>query len=39
MGCIAVSAPGVVIRNSKISCSGGYAVLVDDGGTRAAHDC
>ncbi len=34
MGCIRVSAPGVVIRNSKISCpssSSAYAVLSGDG--------
>jgi len=31
MGCITVRAPGVVIRNSKISCQGGYAVYVPDG--------
>jgi Ca2+-binding RTX toxin-like protein len=31
MGCITVRAPGVVIRNSKISCSGGYAVYAGDG--------
>jgi hypothetical protein len=31
MGCIQVRAAGVVIRNSKISCSGGYAVLSGDG--------
>ena len=31
LGCIQVSAPGVVIRNSRISCSGGgIAVTVDD---------
>ena len=30
IGCIQVTAPGVVIRNSNISCSGGYAVYVDD---------
>jgi hypothetical protein len=30
LGCIDVSAPGVVIRNSKISCADGYAVYVDD---------
>jgi hypothetical protein len=31
MGCITVRAPGVVIRSSKISCQGGYAVYVPDG--------
>jgi hypothetical protein len=31
MGCIRVRADGVVIRNSRISCSGGYAVLSGDG--------
>ncbi len=31
MGCIQVSAPGVVIRNSKISCNGFYAVASFDG--------
>jgi hypothetical protein len=31
MGCIRVTAPGVVIRNSRIACSGGYAVYVGDG--------
>jgi hypothetical protein len=32
MGCVRVTAPGVVIRRSKISCSGGsYAVLSGDG--------
>ena len=30
IGCIQISAPGVVIRNSKISCGGNYAVYVDD---------
>jgi hypothetical protein len=30
MGCIRVTAPGVVIRNSRISCNNGYAVSVDD---------
>jgi hypothetical protein len=33
MGCIAVSATGVVIRNSRISCSSGYAVFVRDNGS------
>jgi hypothetical protein len=31
MGCIRVSAPGVVIRKSKISCDGILAVLSEDG--------
>jgi hypothetical protein len=31
IGCIRVSAPGVIIRNSKISCTGGYAVFSGDG--------
>jgi hypothetical protein len=31
MGCVRVTAPGVVIRKSKISCGGGYAVLSADG--------
>lgn len=31
MGCIRVTAPGVVIRKSKISCAGGYAVYSGDG--------
>jgi hypothetical protein len=31
MGCIRVTAPGVVIRRSKISCAGGYAVYSKDG--------
>jgi len=31
IGCIRVSAPGVVIRNSKVSCNGSYAVYVEDG--------
>jgi hypothetical protein len=31
IGCIRVSAPGVIIRRSKISCSGGYAVYSGDG--------
>jgi hypothetical protein len=31
MGCIRVTVPGVVIRRSKISCSGGYAVMSRDG--------
>lgn len=30
MGCIQISAPGVVIRNSRVSCNGGLAVFVDD---------
>lgn len=30
MGCISVSAPGVVIKNSKINCRNDYAVYVDD---------
>ena len=31
MGCVRVTAPGVIIRRSKISCAGGYAVLSGDG--------
>jgi hypothetical protein len=31
MGCVRVTAPGVVIRKSKISCAGDYAVYVKDG--------
>ena len=31
IGCIRVTAPGVVIRNSKISCGGQIAVRIDDG--------
>jgi len=31
LGCISVRAPGVVIRNSRISCAGGYAVYNGDG--------
>jgi hypothetical protein len=31
IGCLRVTAPGVVIRRSKITCSGGYAVLSADG--------
>jgi hypothetical protein len=30
MGCVVVQAPGVVIRNSKISCTGFYAILNTD---------
>ena len=30
IGCIQISAPGSIIRNSRISCGGGYAVYVDD---------
>jgi len=30
IGCIQSSAPGVIIRNSKISCGGNYAAYVDD---------
>jgi hypothetical protein len=30
IGCLGVDAPGVVIRNSKISCGGGYAVFRGD---------
>jgi chitodextrinase len=32
LGCIAVAATGVVIRNSRVSCSSGYAVFVRDNG-------
>jgi hypothetical protein len=31
MGCVRVTAPGVIIRKSKISCNSGYAVLSGDG--------
>ena len=31
MGCIRVTVPGVVIRRSKVSCAGGYAVYSADG--------
>jgi hypothetical protein len=32
IGCISVRAPGVVIRNSRVTCSSGYAAVnVDDG--------
>jgi hypothetical protein len=30
IGCIQISAPGVVIRNSRITCGSGYALFVDD---------
>ncbi|MBA2954218.1 hypothetical protein GON03_07785 [Nocardioides sp. MAH-18] len=37
LGCIEVTAPGVVIRNSKITCKPTYAaVTVDDGGFAGA---
>jgi len=32
IGCLQISAPGVVIRNSKISCNGFYALLQESGG-------
>ena len=32
IGCIDISAPGVTIRNSRISCPGGYAIYVGDSG-------
>jgi hypothetical protein len=31
LGCVRVTAPGVLIRRSKISCAGGYAVYSGDG--------
>ena len=34
MGCVEVTAPGVVIRNSKISCGESYAILSGDGDYR-----
>lgn len=37
LGCIRINAPGVTIRNSKISCAGGIAVSVDDKGGPAAN--
>ena len=33
IGCITVAATGVVVRNSRISCSSGYAVFVRDNGS------
>jgi hypothetical protein len=36
IGCIVVDAPGVVIRNSKISCTDFYAVLNTDGAYTGA---
>ena len=36
IGCIQVSAPGVVIKNSKITCHGFYAVRVGDNGVPSA---
>jgi hypothetical protein len=31
LGCVRVTAPGVIIRNSKITCGSGYAVYSGDG--------
>ena len=31
LGCVRVTAPGVVIRNSRLSCAGSYVVLSGDG--------
>jgi hypothetical protein len=36
MGCVRLTAPGVVIRKSKISCAGNYAVYVKDTGAGGA---